>query len=94
MLGRRSGAVIVPWTISYRGFPRSEAACRYRPLRLIVQRLFGPQATILCEQGATIDPSQFADQSSLSRHIRELYALRLACSIKPASPFTRQGSDH
>ena len=94
VLGRRSGAVIVPWTISYRGFPRSEAACRYRPLSLIVQRLFGPQATILCEQGAPIDPSQFADQSSLSRHIRELYALRLACSIKPASPSPRQGSDH
>jgi hypothetical protein len=84
VLGRRSGAVIIPWTIRYRGFPPSEEASRYRPLRLIVQRLFGPQATILCEQGATIDPNEFADQNSLSLHIRELYADKLG-SINLAS---------
>jgi len=92
VLGRRSGAVIVPWTIRYRGFPRSEEACRYRPFQLIVQRLFGPQATILCEQGAAIDPNGFADQQSLSLHIRELYANRLG-AINPASPSPRQESD-
>ena len=92
VLGRRSGAVIVPWTIRYRGFPRSEEACRYRPFRLIVQRLFGPQATILCEQGAAIDPNGFADQQALSLHIRELYANRLG-AISPASPSPRQESD-
>lgn len=90
VLGRRSGAVIIPWTIRYRGFPRSEEASRYRPLRLIVQRLFGPKATILCEQGATIDPNEFADQNTLSLHIRELYADRLG-SINPASHSPRQG---
>ncbi len=93
VLGRRSGAVIIPWTIRYRGFPRSEEACRYRPFRLIVRRLFGPQATILCEQGATIDPNEFVDQNSLSRHIRELYADRLG-SINPASHSPRQELDH
>jgi len=84
VLGRRSGAVIIPWTIRYRGFPPSEEASRYRPFRLIVQRLFGPQATILCEQGATIDPNEFADQNSLSLHIRELYVDKLS-SINLAS---------
>ena len=92
VLGRRSGAVIIPWTIRYRGFPRSEEACRYRPFRLIVQRLFGPQATILCEQGAAIEPNAFADQNSLALHIRELYADRLR-SINPASHSPRQESD-
>jgi capsular polysaccharide export protein len=92
VLGRRSGAVIIPWTIRYRGFPRSEEASRYRPLRLIVQRLFGPRATILCEQGAAIDPNGFADQNALSLHIRELYADRLG-AINPASPSPRQESD-
>jgi len=87
VLGRRSGAVIIPWTIRYRGFPRSEESSRYRPFRLIVQRLFGPQATILCEQGATIDPNEFADQDSLSLHIRELYADRLgAINLAPYFP--------
>jgi hypothetical protein len=92
VLGRRSGAVIIPWTIRYRGFPRSEEASRYRPLRLIAQRLFGPRATILCEQGAAIDPNGFADQNALSLHIRELYADRLG-AINPASPSPRQESD-
>jgi len=92
VLGRRSGAVIVPWTIRYRGFPRSEEACRYRPFRQIVQRLFGPRATILCEQGAAIDPNWFADQNALSLHIRELYAHSLG-AIKAASPSPRQESD-
>jgi hypothetical protein len=92
VLGRRSGAVIIPWTIRYRGFPRCEEASRYRPLRLIVQRLFGPQATILCEQGAAIDPNGFADQNALSLHIRQLYADRLG-AINPASPSPRQESD-
>ena len=93
VLGRRSGAVIIPWTISYRGFPRSEEACRYRPLRLIVQRLFGPRATILCQQGSMIDPSEFADQNSLSLHIRELYARKLRLLLNPVSHTPRQGSD-
>ena len=91
VLGRRSGAVIIPWTIRYRGFPRCEDASRYRPFRLIVQRLFGPQATILCEQGATIDPNTFADQHSLSLYIRKLYAGKLNCSLDSASHSPKQG---
>ena len=74
VISRRSGALIIPWMISYRGFPRSEQACRYKPLALIGRRLFGPQATILCQQGAVIDPSHFPSQEALSTHIRELYA--------------------
>jgi capsular polysaccharide export protein len=93
VLGRRSGAVIIPWTIRYRSFPRSEEACRYRPFRLIMQRLLGPQATILCEQGATIDPREFIDQNSLSLYIRELYARKLSWSLNPTSHSPRQGSD-
>lgn len=76
VLGRRSGALIVPWFTTYRGFPRSEDDLRYRPLALIRQRLFGPQATILCQEGPPIDPSGFSDQEALSQHIRELYARR------------------
>jgi hypothetical protein len=76
VLGRRSGALIIPWFTTYRGFPRSEEDLRYRPLALIVRRLFGPQATILCQEGSPIDPSAFPDQDALSAHIRELYARR------------------
>ncbi len=93
VLGRRSDAVIIPWTIRYRGFPRSEEACRYRPFRLIVQRLFGPQATILCEQDVTIDPNGFADQNSLSLHISGLYARRLLAPINIASYSPKRESD-
>jgi len=74
VISRRSGALIIPWMISYRGFPRSEQAYRYKPLALIGRRLFGPQATILCQQGTPIDPSRFPSQEALSLHIRELYA--------------------
>jgi capsular polysaccharide export protein len=76
VLGRRSGALIIPWFTTYRGFPRSEAGLSYRPLALIVRRLLGPQATILCQEGTPIDPSDFPDQAALSDHIRELYARR------------------
>ncbi|MFN9645189.1 MAG: 1-acyl-sn-glycerol-3-phosphate acyltransferase [Cyanobacteriota bacterium] len=76
VLGRRSGALIIPWFTTYRGFPRSEEELRYSPLALIVRRLFGPQATILCQEGSPIDPSDFPDQEALSAHIRELYARR------------------
>ena len=60
----------------YRGFPRSEQGSRYKPLQLILRRLFGPEATILCQQGAPIDPGSFPDQAALSAHIRDLYASR------------------
>jgi CRP-like cAMP-binding protein len=76
VLGRRSGALIIPWFTTYRGFPRSEEGLSYRPLALIVRRLLGPQATILCQEGTPIDPSDFPDQAALSDHIRELYARR------------------
>jgi capsular polysaccharide export protein len=74
VISRRSGALIIPWFITYRGFPRAEQACRYKPLALIGRRLFGPPATILCQQGAAIDPRDFPSQHALSAHIRELYA--------------------
>ena len=77
VMARRSGALIIPWTLSYRGFPRSEEALRYRPLRLILRRLIGPEATIRCHPGEAIDPSGFVDRESLSEHVRELYAQRL-----------------
>ncbi|MFN9621664.1 MAG: 1-acyl-sn-glycerol-3-phosphate acyltransferase [Cyanobacteriota bacterium] len=76
VIGRRSGALIIPWFTIYRGFPRSEDDLSYRPLALIVRRLFGPQGTILCQEGSPIDPSAFPDQDSLSAHIREIYSRR------------------
>ena len=76
LLGRRSGALIIPWFTTYRGFARGEEELRYRPLALILHRLFGPKATILCQEGSPIDPAAFADQEALSRHIQELYARR------------------
>ena len=76
VLGRRSGALIIPWFTTYRGFPRSEDDLRYRPLALMGRRLLGPQATILCQEGRPIDPSAFPDQEALSVHIRDLYARR------------------
>ena len=33
----------------------------------------GPQATILCREGAPIDPRHFAGSEALSMHIRQLY---------------------
>jgi len=76
VLGRRGGALIVPWFTTYRGFPRREEELRYRPFALILSRLLGPQATILCQEGSPIDPSAFPNQTALSDHIRELYARR------------------
>jgi len=76
VLGRRSGALIIPWFTTYRGFPRCERDLQYRPLALMAQRLLGPQATILCQEGPPIDPSAFPDQEALSTHIRELYGRR------------------
>jgi hypothetical protein len=73
LLASASDAVIVPWTSHYRGFRPAERALRYRPFALILARLFGPQATILCREGAPIDPHHFANRDALSRHIRRYY---------------------
>jgi len=77
VMARRSGALIIPWTLSYRDFPRSEEALRYRPLRLMLRRSIGPEATIHCQQGEAMDPAGFLDQESLSGHVRDLYAQQL-----------------
>ena len=80
LLGRRHGAVIIPWFTTYQGFARGEAALRHRPLALIVGRLLGPAATIHCEEGPAIDPRSFPDQDALSSYIRGLYADHLHAS--------------
>jgi len=77
VLGRRSNALIIPWFSTYRGFSPHEVHLQYRPLAMIFARLFGPQATILCQEGAPLNPSHFADQNALSDHIRLLYRQRL-----------------
>lgn len=77
VMARRSGALIIPWALTYQGFPRSEDALRYRPMQLILHRLIGPQATIRCRPGEAIDAAGFPDQDALSEHVRELYARRL-----------------
>lgn len=76
-LARRNGALIIPWVLIYQGFHRSEEALRYRPIQLILRRLVGPEATIICRQDVAIDSASFLDQESLSVHVRELYARRL-----------------
>lgn len=77
LLGRRNGALIIPWFITYHGFSGEEKSLRHRPLALMVGRLLGNQATILCQKGPPIDPSSFPDQDALASHIRSLYADRL-----------------
>lgn len=73
VLASATDALIVPWISHYRGFHPSERHLLYRPLALILTRLCGPQATILCRQGEPIDPRHFPDREALSRHIREYY---------------------
>lgn len=73
VLSRRTGAAIVPWFCSYRGFPATEKQFNYRPLALILHRLSGPQATILCKEGHPIDSRAFKDREALSNHIIDLY---------------------
>jgi len=74
VLARRSDAVIIPWFFSYRGFAPQEARLRYRPLALMLHRLVGPQATILCREGAPIDSRLFSSADEVSLHIRTIYA--------------------
>ena len=73
VLSRRTGAAIVPWFCSYRGFSVTEEKLNYRPLALILHRLTGPQATILCKEGHPIDSRAFKNRQALSDHISNLY---------------------
>ncbi len=73
LLADATDALIIPWISHYRGFHPRERQLLYRPLALILFRLCGPQATILCRQGDPIDPRSFPDREALSQHIREFY---------------------
>jgi len=74
VLSRRTGAAIVPWFSSYRGFAVTERNLNYRPWALILQRLMGPQATILCKEGDAIDSRAFKNRQALCDHIINLYS--------------------
>lgn len=73
VLARRCDAVVIPWYCQYRGFAIGEEPLRFRPLALILSRLLGPQATILCREGAAIDPREFPRSSDLAARIRSGY---------------------
>ena len=73
ILSRRTGAAIVPWFCSYRGFPALEKQLSYRPLALILHRLLGPEATILCREGHPVDSRAFKNRQALCDHIVDLY---------------------
>ena len=73
LLARRCDAVLVPWTCEYRGIGLGEQPWRRRPLALIVSRLFGPQATVLCREGEAIDPRRFNGNPELAACIRRAY---------------------
>lgn len=81
VMARRSGALVIPWTFTYRGFQRSEEICRYHPVQLIARRLWGPPATIHCLQGNPIDPATFIQQEQLSQHVRDLYSQSLSSGL-------------
>jgi capsular polysaccharide export protein len=84
VLARRSDAVVIPWFFTYRGFARQEGRLAYRPFALLLRRLTGPQATILCREGAPIDPHQFTSSEAFSCHIRQLYG-QVQSSLERAS---------
>jgi len=73
VLARRCDALVIPWYCLYRGFAIAERRRRFRPLALIAGRLFGPQATILCREGAPIDPRRYPGNSELAEQIRAGY---------------------
>lgn len=73
VLARRCDAVVIPWYCQYQGFAIGEQQCRFRPLALILSRLLGPQATILCREGAAIDPRECPGRSDLAARIRSGY---------------------
>jgi capsular polysaccharide export protein len=74
LLASASDALIIPWISDYRGFHPAERELLYRPLSLIMARLLGPQATILCRQGDPIDPRHFPDREAFLSHIRAYYS--------------------
>jgi hypothetical protein len=73
VLARRCDALVIPWYCQYRGFAIAERRRRFRPLALIAGRLFGPQATILCREGAPIDPRRYPGNTELAEQIRAGY---------------------
>lgn len=91
LLARRHQAMIIPWTLHYRGFPSKEKTLNYKPFALILSRLTGPQATIFCEQGEAIDIRSFRDEHALIWHIQQHYrrSERLAAAprIQPSDPY-------
>lgn len=73
VLARRCDALVIPWYCLYRGFALAEEWQRFRPLALIAGRLFGPEATILCREGAPIDPRHYPGNTELAERIRVGY---------------------
>jgi capsular polysaccharide export protein len=73
LLARRHKAMIIPWVTHYRGFPPREKALQYKPFKLMLARLLGPQATIFCEQGEAIDIRSCRDEHALINRIQNHY---------------------
>lgn len=86
LLARRHGALIVPWTFRYDGFPDLQRQ-RYKPLRLLLSRLTAPSATIHCRRGRASD-LHLPDGPGA----RQLFAVAVQTYYAPEAGVSRPGS--
>ena len=75
MLAQHYGGKVVPWTFSYDQLDAAVGA-RYKPLRLLLNRLTAPLGTIHCRRGRSDDlqlPDNPRDREGFSAAVQRYY---------------------
>ena len=82
-LAKENDAVVIPWNILYesQGGPVKKSNF-YSPNGIILERIFGEEASIICREGEPFDPRDYASATKMTTAMQSYY---IALNLRTAS---------
>jgi len=82
-MAKQNDAVVIPWKIMYPSLAGSVKKNKfYKPIRIVLERIFGPEILIVCSQGKPFDPRDYASSSEMTTAMQDYY---IASNLSRAS---------
>jgi capsular polysaccharide export protein len=88
-LAKQNDAVVIPWKIMY---PSLEGSVKknnfYKPIRIVLEKIFGPETLIVCSQGNPFDSRDYTSAGEMTAAMHSYY-IALSLNAVSETPLER-----
>ena len=90
-LAKENDALIIPWNFAYTSQGKFLKAINvYNPIGIVLERIYGDEASIVCSEGELFDPRDYASASEMTEEMQNYY---IALNPRPLLPCSLEKRD-